>query len=162
VQFLTSAILLPYLTLRSTERPGGAAAAVVTRAEIADNIGAQIGENRILPVVLGSVGTLSIGWAWMGRVDEFGAGSERWTSFWQLMSIDRVGSSFLVDLAIFGLFQGWLVDDDVRRRGNTVNPLLTTVAKFVPFFGLVAYLGLRPTLPDTLPIMDTDDDMATY
>jgi len=71
------------------------------------------------------------------------------------LSIDRVGSSFIVDLIIFGLFQGWLVDDDLRRRGIVLDEgsadgkiqLLRNVAKFVPFFGLAAYLTLRPNLP---------------
>jgi hypothetical protein len=169
MQFLTSAFLLPYLTLRSSERrpydDDNNETASLTQAAIADNVAAQIGENRILPVVLGCVGTLSLYWALNGRVDEFGVGPERWTSFWQLMSIDRVGSSFLVDLAIFGLFQGWLVDDDARRRGDTANPLLTAVAKLVPFFGLVAYLGLRPSLPESLPVpvrIDADDDTAIH
>ena len=51
---------------------------------------------------------------------------------------------------LFGLFQGWLVDDDLRRRGVTDASELATlsaVAKFVPFYGMCAYLTLRPALP---------------
>jgi len=50
-------------------------------------------------------------------------------------------------------FQGWLVDDDLRRRG--VDPAdagaLSLAAKFVPFYGLCAYLALRPPLPTRPP-----------
>ena len=70
-------------------------------------------------------------------------------------SIDRVGSSFIVDLVIFGIFQGWLVDDDLKRRGALVGDevtdgnisLLRGLAKYVPFFGLAIYLTFRPGLP---------------
>jgi hypothetical protein len=84
----------------------------------------------------------------MGRYSAFGGLDERWTSFIDLMSIDRVGTSFIVDLVIFGLFQAWLVDDDLKRRGvpNLQTPL-AFVAKYVPFFGMAAYLSLRPSLP---------------
>ncbi len=79
-------------------------------------------------------------------MDDFGGWNERVVSFWQLMSVDRVGSSFLVDLVIFAIFQGWLVDDDLKRRGVDESELgmLRGVAKFVPFFGMAAYMTLRP------------------
>eukprot|EP00977_Amphora_coffeiformis_P027615 scaffold34624_cov132-Amphora_coffeaeformis.AAC.1 len=141
MQFLTSAFFLPYLAFRSSELDF-----VVTQQDVQENLSAKIAENRALPAVLGSVGALSIYWAFTGRIDEFGTFPERWTSFIDLLSIDRVGSSFIVDLAIFGLFQGWLIEDDVMRRGD-VNPVLKNVAKLIPFFGLAAYLGLRPQLP---------------
>ena len=71
------------------------------------------------------------------------------------LSIDRVGSSFIVDLVIFGIFQGWLVDDDLKRRGALIGDevvdgnvsLLRGLAKYVPFFGLAIYLTFRPGLP---------------
>ena len=143
MQFLTSAFFLPYLGFRSSE-----ANSVVTQQQVEESLPAKIAENRVLPAVLGTVGAFSIYWAFLGRVDDFGTFPERWTSFIDLLSIDRVGSSFIVDLAIFGLFQGWMVEDDAKRRGGG-NPLLKNAAKFVPFFGLAAYLGLRPSLPTT-------------
>lgn len=66
-----------------------------------------------------------------------------------LFHVCRLGSSFVVDLVLFALFQGWLVDDDLRRRGiepQDAGPL-GSVAKFIPFWGLSAYLALRPSLP---------------
>ena len=81
---------------------------------------------------------------------EFENFGHRYTSFLELLSIDRVGSSFIVDLVIFATFQSWLVDDDLRRQGVTPEVELTFLryaAKFVPFFGLVAYSLLRPELP---------------
>ena len=110
---------------------------------------AQITESRALGPVMGVVGTYSIVWAFLGRFADFGGLSERWTSFVDLLSIDRVGSSFIVDLAIFALFQSWFVDDDLKRRGVAEGDeaQLRFVGKYVPFFGMAAYLALRPSFP---------------
>jgi hypothetical protein len=148
MQFLTSAFLLPYLAVRSTETR-----TEPVRLQEVNRATRWIGENGMWGPFLGSVGSGSILWAFFGRTEDFGTDlAERWSSFLQLLSIDRVGSSFLVDLAIFGVFQGWLVDDDLKRRGYRpgVDPAwLPAVAKGVPFFGLAIYLALRPPLPES-------------
>jgi len=141
MQFLTSAFLLPYLTTRSTESRSDVSLKDLSRV-------AQVCESRALGPVLAGVGTGSIIWGFVGRFAEFGELSERWSSFIDLLSIDRVGSSFIVDLAIFALFQAWFVDDDLKRRGFTSdNGGLAFVGKYIPFFGMAAYLALRPALP---------------
>src|SRR6476646_3950472 len=111
------------------------------------NTVAQVCESPLLGLSMGLVGSGSIAWFFFGRMAEFGSLTERWSSFMKLLSIDRVGSSFIVDLVIFGLFQGWLVDDDLKRRGVSDSVPLAAVAKYVPFFGLAAYLFFRPPLP---------------
>ena len=143
MQFLTSAFLLPYLTLRTSEPVGSDTELVVYMDDL--DIPAKIAENRFLGPVLGAVGAgASIAWGATARAVDFGGLDERMASFWQLMSIDRVGSSFLMDLAIFEVFQGRLVDDDLRQRGVAVGKLaiLRGTAKYVPFFGLAAYMFL--------------------
>lgn len=141
MQFLTSAFLLPYLATRSMESE---ALPTIPEDEITTTI--KVAENKILGLAMGLVGTGSIFWGLFARADEFGDISTRYASLLDLLSIDRVGSSFLVDLAIFGLFQGWLVDDDVKRRGMDPNSASVKLAKYVPFFGLAAYLATRPEL----------------
>jgi ketosteroid isomerase-like protein len=142
MQALTSAFLLPYLATRTTEYSDS-----VSREDLSPI--AQGSESPLLGVSMGLVGSGSIAWFFLGRFSEFGGLDERWTSFIDLLSIDRVGSSFIVDLVIFGLFQAWLVDDDLKRRGmSTLLTPSTFVAKYVPFFGMAAYLSLRPSLPD--------------
>ena len=109
------------------------------------------GESRALPGLMAFVGTGSIAWFFLGRTGEYGSAfAERYASFVDLLSIDRVGSSFLVDLAIFALFQGWLVDDDMARRGMEKKDggLLEFAGKYVPFFGMAVYLLLRPSLSE--------------
>ncbi|KAL7554525.1 hypothetical protein ACHAWF_017985 [Thalassiosira exigua] len=163
MQFLTSAFLLPYLFLRTSEPRGDVTEErkVVYAEDIDGAVQSAVGEWRPLGLALGGVGIASILWALFARQEEFGADfGGRCASFADLLSVDRVGSSFLVDLAIFALFQGWFVDDDLRRRGILIEEgvvvgegesnnleVLRNVAKYVPFLGLAAYLTLRPTLP---------------
>jgi hypothetical protein len=52
-----------------------------------------------------------------------------------------------VDSLVFWTFQGWLVPDDMKRRGFDDATALT-VARAVPFFGLAYYLLVRPPLPE--------------
>jgi len=143
MQFLTNAFLLPYLVYRSPEAPEKLP---VYQDELDGPCKAA--ETPLLGPLLGAVGTGSVAWGLFAR-PEFGDLSTRWASLCELLSGDRLGTSFVVDLALFACFQGWLVDDDLRRRG--VEPseagALRAAAKFVPFLGLCAYLALRPPLP---------------
>jgi hypothetical protein len=140
MQFLTSAFLLPYLATRSSENEEN-----IVREDL--NFIAQATESKLFAPAMAVVGTGSIVWGLFAREQEFGGLQERFFSLIDLLSIDRVGSSFVVDLAIFGLFQGWLVDDDVKRRGMDAESPLVNAAKYVPFFGMVAYLTYRTPIP---------------
>ena len=150
MQFLTSAFLLPYLALRTSEE---LESGDVVYKEDVSGLESTLGEFRWLGAMMGAVGSGSIAWFFLARADVFGSDfGERYSSFMDLLSIDRVGSSFIVDLAIFALFQGWLVDDDMRRRGVDIDggemTGLRTIAKFIPFFGMATYLTVRPSLPE--------------
>jgi ketosteroid isomerase-like protein len=140
MQFLTSAFLLPYLVTRSSET----GEELVYTEDLPR--AAQITESRLLPPFLTAVGSSAILWGILARTDQFGDWNERLLSFGELLSIDRVGSSFLVDLAIFAAFQGWFVDDDARRRGMELSSPLVRGAKFIPFFGMATYLTFRDSL----------------
>ncbi|KAL3793973.1 hypothetical protein HJC23_009456 [Cyclotella cryptica] len=74
-----------------------------------DKSASVVGEWRSLGIIMGAVGLL-------GRVAGFGPppweSPKRMQSFVKLLTIDRVGSTFIVDLVKFALFQGLLVDDD--------------------------------------------------
>ena len=141
MQFLTSAFFLPYLALRDSEKDEDG---VLHREDVTGPY-RLIGESKAVPAALGAVGVSSVAWGLFARADEFGGLAERWSSFVALLEVDRVGSSFLVDLAVFAIFQGWLVDDDVKRRGGAGPGV--EAARYVPFFGLAFYLLTRPPLP---------------
>lgn len=155
MQFLTSAFFLPYLATRTSEEPllSKQLPKPVSRRDVSPAT-RWVGENRWWGPMLGGVSAGSIVWAVFGRADEAGVYgatlSDRWDSFGNLLSIDRVGCSFLVDLAIFAVLQGWLIDDDWkrRRRDDSDGAWLPAVGKYVPLFGLAAYLTLRPPLPE--------------
>jgi hypothetical protein len=142
MQFLTSAFLLPYLVTRSNETDRN-----VTLQQL-NPITRRLSESKLLGVTMGFVGTGSVLWALFARTDDFGGIHERFSTLIDLLSIDRVGSSFLVDLALFGLFQGWLVDDDLQRRGMDTSAPIATIAKRAPFIGLALYLTVRSPLPE--------------
>lgn len=143
MQFLTNAFYLPYLVWRAPEKDG-----VVVYQEDLDPTEATISESRLLGPVLALVGVGSVFWGLYAR-PEYGDIPTRSASLIDFLSGDRLGCSFVVDLVLFGLFQGWLVDDDLKRRGAAGGEYagLAAVAKYVPFLGLVAYMLLRPPLP---------------
>ncbi|KAL3943274.1 MAG: hypothetical protein SGBAC_002645 [Bacillariaceae sp.] len=152
MQFLTSAFLLPFLATRTNEEESP----VVHQEDL--SIVAQATESPILGIAMGGVGTGAIFWALFARIQDFGWDT-RLQSFIDLLSIDRVGSSFLVDLAIFAVFQGWLVDEDLKRRKMDPDALLGVICKRVPFFGMATYLALRdPLLPARNVIRVAEED----
>jgi hypothetical protein len=107
MQFLTSAFLLPYLVTRTSEDTTGDDVGVYQQDL---SLPARLCESRAFAPFLAFERTCAIGWGLgLGRVEEFGGFPERWTTFIELLRMDRVGSSFIVDLVIFGLFQPWLV-----------------------------------------------------
>lgn len=137
MQFLTNAAYLPYLVTRrplalvSTTRPPTAISTtrppttVSTTAPPAQVIYAEdltpleaIFESKLVPIFFGSVGMLSVYWILFGRIDQgYVDMNSRWASFQAMMSSDRLSFSFLVDLIYFGVFQSWLMGDDLARRG---------------------------------------------
>ena len=170
MQFLTSAFLLPYLFCRTSERSTinsyqPRPRSVLTRPlykEELDRSASVVGEWRGLGIIGGFLGLLGVYWFFNGRIPEFGPplweSPKRMQSFEKLLSIDRVGSTFVLDLIIFSFFQGWLVDDDWKRRGRSMEDekFLRNVAKFVPFWGLACYLTFRPGFP-TRNELDVDE-----
>jgi hypothetical protein len=72
------------------------------------------------------------------------------------MSVDQVGSSFLVDLVIFGLFQGWLIDSDLKRCGVALDEstLLRNVAKYSGVYSILRHGSIHDTAT-VLPIRRT-------
>ena len=175
MQFLTNALYLPYLVTRKVPPPpkidprlglldgygleveGGDGAGSGARGGV-DVVAPPTALERLVesplpPVLLTSVALASVCWAVLAR-PEFGGLSERLDSFALLASSDRLTFSFLVDLACFAVFQGWLVDGDAALRTVSLGAAkrdsvgaLVRVGKTVPFFGLVAYFLFRPRLP---------------
>ena len=107
----------------------------------------------MLPLVLSGVFISSLLWMFVGRQESFPDITSRFSSLGTLLTEDRLGFSFCVDLLYFWAFQGWLVDDDAKRRKweeisdtRGKRDSLIEVAKKVPFFGLAYYIYKRPGL----------------
>ena len=141
--FLTNVFFLPMLALRSPKaQPSGDTTTLQ-----------RLGESRLAAFAFGIVvPLLALFWFGFGRADAFEPGFEaRWASLTQLVGTDRLAFSFAADLFVFALFQGVLVPSDAERRGVDAerrgvdaNAPGALAARFVPFFGLVAWLLTRP------------------
>jgi len=137
---LTNTAFLPYLILRplhKVDKP-------VMQEEVPE-IELKLGESKPLLSVYGVAGLYSIWWAFFGR-PEFGGLTERWASFTDLVSSDRLMFAFSVEAVLYWIFQGWLVDDDMRRRAAVSEGVVPWIAKTVPFLGLFVYMLWRPPL----------------
>jgi len=133
--FLTNLFFLPWLGLRKPNSQVPTSS--LTFIE-------KIGESRILPSILAVVFAVSLGWAAFAR-PEYGDFTIRWQALLQLLFSDRLAYSFLVDMFVFWLFQSWLVKDDMARR-QWHNKKVLWIVRLVPFWGLIIYLWLRPSL----------------
>ena len=138
---------LPWLVLRPVHDPAAEAARPLTREDIPE-IEQQLGAKPLLGFY-GLAGIYAMWWTLCGRATDVlpASPAARWASFLELVGSDRLMFAFTTELGLFALFQGVVVGDDARRRGLDPNGPLALVAKFVPFFGLFAYLMLRPPLP---------------
>lgn len=139
MQFLTNAIYLPYLFNRDSKGKE-----VINSEEL--TVVEKFGESKVLPILLGAVGAVAVIWGALAR-PEYGNLAERVSSFIELASSDRLTFAFVMDAIYYGLFQGWLIDDDLKRRQEAENTeVIRRIGKTVPFVGLVIYLLARPPL----------------
>lgn len=139
---------LPWLVIRPYHDPAAEAARPLQQEDI-PKVEQQLGAKSLM-TFYGLAGVYSIWWTLFGRADVTStAFSARWASLLELVNSDRLMFAFTTELGLFALFQGALVGDDARRRGLNPNGPLALAAKLVPFFGLFAYLLLRPPLPSS-------------
>ena len=98
-------------------------------------------ESRALPIC--SAASARCGLVVLQRRPEVRGFDERLASLQQLLAGDRLGASFLVDLGLYtgGMFQSWLIPDDLKRRGvsSTRPGSSPTTPRAMPFVGLIAY-----------------------
>ncbi|KAA8494061.1 hypothetical protein FVE85_4036 [Porphyridium purpureum] len=141
--FLTNVFNIVYLAIRDPNPTPVS----VRKGDIEDTKALRVAESRTYPLVLGIVGALSVAWFFVGRPSELGDVSERVKSFVNLVQTDRLTFSFLLDAVVFWAFQGALVKDDMSRR-RWKDTRAGWVARTVPYFGLVYYLMVRPSLYD--------------
>ena len=152
MQFLTNAAYLPYLFSRkpSVAASTGSRKPLFNFEDLTPL--EKVCESNGLPLLFGSEGVVALYWGFFGRIDEgYADMASRTTSFLEMMSTDRLGFSFVIDLLYFTLFQGWLIKDDLLKRGTSSldasSSKLANIGSYIPFFGLVYYLLQRPSFP---------------
>ncbi len=118
--FLTNVFLIPYMAQRLS-LPASAEAPQKGRLA------------RMTGLIGLAVGTGAIAWFCFAR-PEFGGLAKRWSYFVGKVESDRVTIAFCVDLALFWLFQAWLMGA-VIAKGDKRRFL-----RFVPFWGLAIWL----------------------
>lgn len=130
-QFLTNVFFPIYLAQRL--RPDS--------PEEQQQAAAQAAEPPLLPAyapaigaVAAAVGAFSLGWAALARPEMAGDLSERWQYLITLVSTSRVDWAFVVDAGLYGVWQAWLLGACGAAPAY----------RFVPFFGLAAWLITGP------------------
>ncbi|GLJ12883.1 hypothetical protein SUGI_0199800 [Cryptomeria japonica] len=144
--FLTNTLLLPYMAIRLSERSSNSLSNSEKTKSGFQSV--MISGARIIGIVGGLVGVISILWALFGRAnDGFGSLADRWDFFLNYLGTDRPGYAFIWDICLYSIFQPWLIGDNLENldesKAETVRYL-----RFIPYLGLVAYLWALPKNED--------------
>ncbi|XP_057856223.1 uncharacterized protein LOC131065655 isoform X2 [Cryptomeria japonica] len=140
------ALLLPYMAIRLSERSSNSLSNSEKTKSGFQSV--MISGARIIGIVGGLVGVISILWALFGRAnDGFGSLADRWDFFLNYLGTDRPGYAFIWDICLYSIFQPWLIGDNLENldesKAETVRYL-----RFIPYLGLVAYLWALPKNED--------------
>lgn len=141
--FLTNTVLIPYMAIRLNQKGIRQQQSLESKLVKIDFSGVRevmTSGARIVGVLCGTVGLISVFWFFLGRPDEsFGNLSDRWTFFLEYLASDRVGYAFVWDICLYSLFQPWLIGANLSNveKGKAE---VVEVIKYVPYLGLVAYL----------------------
>mmetsp|Transcript_13652 Transcript_13652/g.27972 ORF Transcript_13652/g.27972 Transcript_13652/m.27972 type:complete len:334 (-) Transcript_13652:851-1852(-) len=141
--FLTNLFWLPYMALRepyslsqdhSREDPPPL-----------PSWSAPLEQGKVFPLVILTLAAICVAWMLYGRADVYpGAGDFglRWDQLTHLVGSGRLAFSLALDVVIFALCQGIMVDDDMARLGMD-NENVKLVGRWVPFLGLIYYFWKR-------------------
>jgi hypothetical protein len=135
--FLTNALMLPYFAARAAA-PAPSARVFEEAAEQEGLVESTKGTKGALSRAFGAsglaVGALSVWWALFADPATGGDLEQRLAYLAGLMSSDRVSLAFVVDIALFSVWQAFLI--------NELDEDAPAACKFVPFWGLGAWLLL--------------------
>jgi hypothetical protein len=144
-----TALLIPYMAIRSYQRPYRDLLVEASTNAAANSSGTNVQMSGLQRFMVSGaqqiaftgavVGIVSMIWFVFGRLDGgYGDLAERWDYFLGHIGSDRPTYAFIWDLCCYTIFQPWLIRDNyqnVRRdRLETVKAL-----HLVPYVGLVAY-----------------------
>jgi hypothetical protein len=124
--------ILPYLALRTPDSTHPSDSKIERRGLI------KLVDSRWLGVVL-SIGTIVL--------LSYGITQGNWSDFVQQWYSSRFIHVMSLDFCLLTLLLPTLINDDIERR-NFSNHQLVKALSFVPLFGGLIYLCIRPNLPD--------------
>jgi hypothetical protein len=136
--FLTNALMLPYLGARAGQ-PASTEWARAKADGTAEGI-AEVarGEKGALSKAFGltglGIGVLSVYWALFEDPAVGGDLAQRFSYLGTLVTEDRVSLAFVVDIALFSVWQAWFI--------GQVDEEAPAACRFVPYWGLAAWLML--------------------
>lgn len=130
--FLTNTFLIPYMAFRLNKPDTNYTPRKASQLESTMVNGASI-----VGIVGGAVCVISILWALFGR--DFGSVSDRLEFLVSYLGSERLAYAFIWDICLYVVFQPWLIGENL---GNVEKGKVSLVnyLRFVPVFGLVAYL----------------------
>lgn len=136
--FLTNTFLIPYMAIRLNDLDdddGERSRPKPSRLGSLMTDGA-----RAVGAVGGIVCLVSILWALLGRPGaEFGDVVDRWRFLEGYLRSERLAYAFVWDIFLYAIFQPWLIGDNLGNVKRGCEGLVGAL-RFVPAFGLVAYL----------------------
>ncbi|XP_031491845.1 uncharacterized protein LOC116258684 [Nymphaea colorata] len=135
--FLTNTLLIPYMAIRLGDIKNSTSRVKRDPSWLAL---VMTGGATVVAVIGAIMGVTSIFWGALGRSDEgFGTLADRWDFLVAYLGSDRPTYAFIWDICLYSIFQPWLISDNIQNVDeNRVK--IVNVLRFVPYFGLVAYL----------------------
>nr|GEW05628.1 monocarboxylate transporter 6 like [Tanacetum cinerariifolium] len=133
--FLTNTFLIPYMAIR-LNKPD-----TETNQRKLSQLGSvMVNRANVVGVVGGAACLISVLWALYGRSDgNFGGLAERWEFCVSYLGSERLAYAFIWDICLYIVFQPWLIGENLQNVEKTKMNLVKYM-RFVPVFGLVAYL----------------------
>lgn len=152
---LTNLFLLPWMATRAAPPPDVSPPPPPLSSRLPSPLAAAA-SSPLLGVTGGVVGALCVVWALFADPPGIGAGdlSDRLAFARGLLTTDRVSLAFAIDCLIYSAAQAWMIGEEydllsMRNEGKnggggTSSSLPPRALAYVPFFGMAAWLALRP------------------
>ncbi|XP_071703377.1 uncharacterized protein [Rutidosis leptorrhynchoides] len=133
--FLTNTFLIPYMAIRLNNPDANN-----TPRKTSQLGSVMVNGAAVVGVIGGAACVISVLWALFGRSDgNFGGVADRWEFLVSYLGSERLAYAFIWDICLYIVFQPWLIGENLQNIDKSMVELVKYL-RFVPVFGLVAYL----------------------
>ncbi|KFK35064.1 hypothetical protein AALP_AA5G230400 [Arabis alpina] len=135
MMFLTNTFLIPYMAIRLND------ADTEDKPSERSRLGEVMTKGAPIVGLTGAtVCLISTLWSLYGRGDgDFGGIMERWQYLIGYLGSERLAYAFIWDICLYTIFQPWLIGENLQNVKKS-KIVLVSYLRFVPVFGLFAYL----------------------